>query len=66
MTVNRKILRIARLKDQGTERDLEGTTAEERIGMMEQLMLDAWAFMGDGIVEPRLQRHVVRIIRGRH
>jgi hypothetical protein len=31
-----------RLRDQGRERDLAGTTPVEGIGMMWQLALDAW------------------------
>jgi hypothetical protein len=33
--------------------------------MMWQLALDAWEFKGEPVIEPRLQRHVVRIIRGK-
>jgi len=58
-------VRVTRLRDQGTERDLEGTTPAERIGMMWQLALDAWAFMGEADAQSRLPRHVVRVIRGR-
>jgi len=53
----------AKLSDQGTERDLGRTTAAERIGMMWQLALDAWAFKGDPDAESRLPRHVVRVVR---
>ena len=58
-------LRITRLSDQGRERDLHGTTPAERVGMLWQLTLDAWAFKGEPVAEPRLPRHVVRVIRGR-
>ncbi len=58
-------VRVTRLRDQGKESDLEGTTPAERIGMMWQLALDAWAFMGGADAESRLPRHVVRVIRGR-
>jgi hypothetical protein len=51
------------LSDQGKERDLEGTTPEERLEMMWQLALDAWAFKGEPVAEPGLHRHVVRVIR---
>lgn len=38
----------------------------ERIGLIEQLTIDAWAMMGEDVAQSRLQRHVVRIIgRGR-
>ena len=57
-------VRVTRLADQGRETDLQNTTVEERWAMMWQLALDAWAFKGEP-VEPRLPRHVERVIRGR-
>jgi hypothetical protein len=59
------VVRKTRLRDQGREHDLDRTTPAERIGMMWQLALDAWAMMGQPVVEPRLPRHVVRIVQGR-
>ncbi len=56
-------IRVGKLSE-GREDDLKNTTAEERLGMMWQLALDAWAFKGEPIAEPRGQ-HVVRTIRGR-
>jgi len=56
-------VRVTRLRDQGRERDLEGTTPAERIGMMWLLALDAWAFMGDA--DAPLRRDVLRVIRRR-
>lgn len=56
-------VRWTRLEDQGKERDLEGTTAAERLAMMWPLTVQAWAFMGEDVAESRLPRHVVRIIR---
>jgi hypothetical protein len=41
--------------------DLQKTTPQERWAMMWQLALDAWAFKGEPIAEPRLQRHIVRV-----
>jgi hypothetical protein len=58
----RSVARLATLSGQGEERDLDGTTDEERFAMMWRLALDAWAFMGEP-VEPRLPRHLVRIHR---
>ena len=40
-------VRIRRLHEQVEETDLEGTTPSERISMMWQLALDAWAVEGD-------------------
>jgi hypothetical protein len=39
--------------------------AEARVAMMWTLTCDAWTFLGEPVVEPRLQRHVVRLVRGR-
>jgi hypothetical protein len=60
---NRQIVRKSTLAEQGKEDDLRNTTAEERLGMMWQLAIDAWAMKGTK-VESRLSRHVVRTIRG--
>ncbi|MCI0492885.1 MAG: hypothetical protein L0Z07_08105 [Planctomycetes bacterium] len=59
---NRQFVRKSALAEQGKEDDLRNTTAEERLKMMWQLALDAWAMKGEK-VEPRLPRHVVRVIR---
>ena len=58
----RGLVRIGTLSGQGEEADLVGITVEERLAMMWPLALDAWAFMGKP-VEPRLPRHLVRILR---
>ena len=57
----RRILRRTTLQE--TEHDLAASTAEERLGMMWQLTLDAWAFMGESDAESRLPRHVTRVVR---
>jgi len=56
-------VRISKLADQGTENDLAHLTPGERIGLIHQLTIDAWAMKGEDIAEQRLQRHVVRIKR---
>jgi len=56
-------VRVSKLSQQGSEPDLRNTTLAERIEMMWQLALDAWAFKGEPVLEPRLPRHVVRLIR---
>ena len=62
MTYREIQVRVSKLSEQGTENDLKDTTAEERVAMMWQLALDAWALKGES-VEPRLSRHVVRVVR---
>lgn len=57
--------RVIRPGDRLPPDDLSATTPEDRIEMMWALAVDAWAFMGEPIDESRLQRHVVRIVRGR-
>jgi hypothetical protein len=64
MTKPNRQVRISRLEEQGEETDLDATTPAERIGMMWQLALDAWAFMGEPVAaESRLPRHIVRVLR---
>lgn len=43
--------------------DLKNTTAAERWAMMWQLALDAWAFKGEPVAQPELQRNIVRVYR---
>ena len=58
-------MRIVKLSDQGNEPDLEQTTPTQRLAMMWQLALDAWAFTGESRAESRLPRHAVFIQRGK-
>ena len=62
---NHLVTRLGRLSD--LEPGLEGgsITPENGLGMMWQLTLDAWAFMKETHAESRLQRHVVRLVRGK-
>lgn len=63
MSRKAKELRISRLADQDEYDDLVTTTPAQRIEMMWQLAVDAWAFKGDPIAELRLPRHIVRVLR---
>ncbi len=63
MSVEGKKLEISQLADQDKHDDLFATTPAQRIQMMWQLALDAWAFKGDRIAELRLPRHIVRVLR---
>jgi hypothetical protein len=57
-------IRIITLHGQDSDSDLYDTTPSERIGMMWQVTLDAWAFKGESIAESGLPRHIVSIQRG--
>ncbi len=63
MSVEGKKLEISQLADQDKHDDLFATTPAQRIQMMWQLALDAWAFKGDRIAELRLPRHIVHVLR---
>jgi len=63
MTQRTRPVRILPLTDHATDRDRPTTTPAERLAMMWQLALDAWAFTGASDAQPRLQRHVVRLMR---
>jgi hypothetical protein len=63
MTDQARTIRVQKLSEQGKESDLEGTTPAERLEMMWQLALDAWAFKGEAVAESRLQRHIVHLSR---
>jgi len=58
------MVRVTTVNEQGEETDLQSAEPRELLGMVWQLTVDAWVFTGESIVEPRLQRHVVRIERG--
>jgi hypothetical protein len=63
--MDRHIIRKTNLQEADRRDDLKDRTPAERIGMMWQLALDAWAFKENLNVEPRLQRHVISIKRGK-
>ena len=48
----------------GAHTRLPRTSRVQRVAMMWQLAVDAWAFKGESVGESRLQRDVVRVLRG--
>lgn len=63
MPTETKNIRVSTLREQNETDDLSKTTPAERLQMMWQLTLDAWAFKGEPIAELRLPRHIVRVLR---
>ena len=65
MAVKTSEIRRSNLRSQERAdiQDLSRTTPAERLQMMWQLALDAWAFKGEPVAELRLPRHIVRVLR---
>ena len=61
--MDRTIVHRTTLDEQGRDAGVPVATPVERIMMVWPLTLTAWAFKELNVVQPRLQRHVVRIIR---
>ena len=59
------VIKKAKLHETQLRDDLRDKSPDELIGMMWQLALNAWSFKETVDVEPRLQRHVVVLKRGR-
>lgn len=65
MAVKASEIRVRNLHDhdRSDQDDFSRTTATERLQMMWQLTVDAWAFKGERVAELRLPRHIVRVLR---
>ena len=61
MSLETKKVRVSKLEEQDNSDDLRSTTPAQRLEMMWQLTMDAWAFKGEPIAE--FQNDVVRVIR---
>ncbi len=55
--------KVFRLQEQDKYDDIRSTTPAERLEMMWQLTLDAWAFKGERIVGGEFRKDVVSVIR---
>lgn len=65
-TPEQKAVRVVGLHDVEGRTDFADASPAERVGVMWQLAVDAWTFMGEADrVESAFQRDVVRIERGR-
>ena len=61
--MDRTVVKRTTLDQQGLDSGVPDATPAERLLMVWPLTLTAWAFKEPNIVQPRLQRHVVRTIR---
>jgi hypothetical protein len=60
----RSVMRVRKLSEGDDAGDMSDRPVAERFEVMWQLALDAWAFKGEPVLEPRLPRHVTRVVRG--
>ena len=63
--MNRKTVRIGVLSKVDKDDHLKGLSPGDLLGMMWQLALSAWSFRMKINAEPRLQRNVVVLNRGK-
>jgi hypothetical protein len=63
--MNKKAVRIRSVSEADRDDDLKKLSPSDLIGMMWQLALNAWSFRISINVEPRLQRDVVVLTRGK-
>jgi hypothetical protein len=61
--MDRTIVKRTTLDQQGRDSGVPNATPAERLMMVWPLTLAEWAFKEPNIVQPRLQRHVVCIVR---
>jgi len=59
------LVRKTTLRDSDSNDDLKDKSPQQLIGMMWQLALNAWSFKENLNAEPRLQRHVIVLKRGK-
>ena len=59
----RVVIRTRTAAEPDHEEDLKGMSADQLLGMMWQLALNAWSFRMNFNAQPRLQRHVVVLTR---
>jgi hypothetical protein len=64
--MDRSVTKLTSLDQQGRDSGVPNATPGERMLMVWPLTLTAWAFKEPNVVQPRLQRHVVRVIRSKH
>ena len=61
--MDRTVVRKSSLKEQSDHGMIYDATPSERMGMVWQLTLDAWAFMDPTSAKSEFQRHVGRVER---
>jgi hypothetical protein len=58
-------VRVTRLHDPEDDGYVRSLSPAQRVAMVWPLTLEVWGFKEGLDIEPQLQRHVVRVVRGR-
>jgi hypothetical protein len=61
--MDRSVVKLTTLDQQGRDCGVPNATPAERLLMVWPLTITAWAFKEPNVVQPRLQRHVTRVVR---
>ena len=61
--MDRSVAKLTTLEQQGVDAAVPSAIPVERLLMVWPLTLTAWAFKEPNVVQPRLQRHVARVVR---
>lgn len=64
--MDRTVTKLTTLDRQGRDSGVPNAKPAERLLMVWPLTLTAWQFKEPNVVQPRLQRHVARVIRREH
>lgn len=64
--MDRTVTKLTTLDQQGRDSGVPNAKPAERLLMVWPLTLTAWQFKEPNVVQPRLQRHVARVIRREH
>ena len=63
MKESKRPLHIKRLSDELDKEDYQLMSSANRLSIMWQITLDAWAFKGEPVTDHRLPKHIVNIKR---
>ena len=61
--MDRSVVKLTTLDQQERDSGVPNATPAERLLMVWPLTVTAWAFKEPNVVQPRLQRHIARLIR---
>ena len=60
--MDRSVIKLTPLDQQGRDSGVPNASPAERLLMVWPLTITAWEFKEPNVVQPRLQRHVARVV----